>query len=272
MNGKWILAASLAFGSASVVFVTPQVAAAKEPKEYDEQVKYADLPKAVKATVDKERGQHEVLAYYHVMREGKEFYRAVIDTKGADTIVRVQPGGNLLTEQEAKDANPPIAKHHTGAAEGSKREVHLAANETGGEIVDYDRLPGQVKTEIGHLAKADKVEQVVRYQHRGHTMYRADVGEGKYKRYIRVSEEGKVEGVRGDIDPGEVVPFDRTPGAVKTKIGSLAKSGKVDEVIEYKRGGKTYYQAEVDEKGGNRSYFYTVDAEGREVEGLPHVQ
>jgi hypothetical protein len=282
MNGKWILAASLAFGSAAFVVVTPQQAVAKEAKEYDEQVKYADLPKAVKSTVDKERGQHEVLAFYHVMRDGKEFYRAVIDTKGADTVIRVQPGGNLLTEQEAKDPNPPVARARQASSErrgsvategrGERREVRLASGETGGEVVDFDRLPGQVKTEIGRLAKADKIDQVVRYQHRGHTMYRADVGEGKYVRYIRVSEEGKVEGVRGDIDPGEVVPFDRTPGAVKTKIGSLAKSGKVDEVIEYKRGGKSYYQAEVDEKGGNRSFFYTVDAEGREVEGLPRVQ
>ena len=46
---------------------------------------------------------------------------------------------------------------------------------------------------------------------------------------------------------------------------------KVDDVIEYKRGNKTYYQAEVDERGGNRTFFYTVDAQGNEVEGLPRL-
>ena len=76
--------------------------------------------------------------------------------------------------------------------------------------------------------------------------------------------------MRGDVDPGEAVPFNRTPGAVKSKIGALAKGGKVDEVIEYKRGGKTYYQAEVDDKNG-KSYFYTVDSDGKEVEGLPRM-
>ena len=75
--------------------------------------------------------------------------------------------------------------------------------------------------------------------------------------------------MRGDVDPGEVIAWDRAPGNVKSKIGALAKSGKVDEVILYKRAGKSYYQAEVDERGGKRKFFYTVDGEGHEVEFLP---
>jgi len=277
MKKTWILAAVLGFGG--VGMMTPSVASAQSAKtvharDFDEEIKYADLPKPVKATVDKERGKHEVKAFYHVQRDGKEFYRAVIDTKGDDSVIRVQPGGNLLTEQEARDvSNREVVERSRGTshATGAKREVRLARDETDGDVVDFDRLPGPVKTEIGRLAKSDKVDEVVRYKHRGNTMYRAEVGSGKYTRFIRVGENGQLEGVRGDIEPGEVVKFDRLPGAVKTKIGSMAKSGKVDEVIQYKRGGKTYYQAEVDERGGPRTFFYTVDEAGREVEGLPRV-
>jgi hypothetical protein len=240
MNRKWILAGALAFGFAGVV-AAPTMSYAKEPaaarREYDEEVRYNELPKEVQRTVDKERGKHEVKSFQHVMRDGREFYRAVIDTKGDDKVIRIKPAGELLTEQEARDV--------------SDREV--------------------VTKEIGRLAKSGKIHEVVKYNHRGHPVYRAEVGEGKYLRYIRVAEGGKMESVRGDIDPGEVIPFDRCPGQVKQKIGALAKSGRVDEVIEYKRGGHTYYQAEVDEKGGDRSYFYTVDESGREVEGLPRV-
>jgi hypothetical protein len=278
---KWILAGALAFGLTGVI---APVSFAKEPaarreKEYDEEVRYNELPKEVQRTVDKERGKHEVKSFQHVMRDGREFYRAVIDTKGDDKVVRVKPGGELLTEQDARDVSDRevVTKvRGTGAREqgtgpGARREVRLAQGETDGEVVDFDRLPGDVKKEIGRLAKSGKIHEVVKYNHRGHPVYRAEVGEGKYLRYIRVAEGGKMESVRGDIDPGEVIPFDRCPGQVKQKIGALAKSGKVDEVIEYKRGGKTYYQAEVDEKGGDRSFFYTVDADGREVEGLPRV-
>ncbi len=279
---KWILAGALAFGLTGVV---APMSFAKEPaarreKEYDEEVRFNELPKDVQKTVDKERGKHEVKSFQHVMRDGKEFYRAVIDTKGDDKVIRVKPGGELLTEQDARDVSDRevVAKvrgvsraTETGPGPGARREIRLAQGESDGEILDFDRLPGDVKKEIGRLAKSDKIQEVVKYQHRGHPVYRAEVGSGKYTRYIRVNEGGKMESVRGDIDPGEVVPFDRCPGQVKQKIGALAKSGRVDEVIEYKRGGKTYYQAEVDEKGGNRSFFYTVDADGREVEGLPRI-
>jgi hypothetical protein len=280
MNKKWIFSGVVAFaliGAAAPMSFAKEPAAARRG-DYDEQIKYSELPKAVQKTVDEQRGKHEVTSFQHVMRDGKEFYRAVIDTKGNDKVIRVQPGGNLLSEQEARDIPDrevvEKVRGGRGAAAaapktGERRQVRLAAGETGGEVVDFDRLPGQVKTEIGRLAKSGKIDQVVRYQHRGHTMYRADVGEGKYKRYIRVSEEGQLEGVRGDIDPGEVVQFNSLPGQAKQKIGALAKSGKVDEVIMYKRGGKTLYQAEIDEKNGDRSFFYTVDADGREYESLP---
>lgn len=276
MNRKWILAGALAFGFAGVV-AAPTMSYAKEPaaarREYDEDVRYNELPKDVQRTVDKERGKHEVKSFQHVMRDGKEFYRAVIDTKGDDKVIRIKPGGELLTEQEARDVSDRevVTKVRGGGTGTVKREVRLAADESDGEVVDFDRLPGDVKKEIGRLAKSGKIHEVVKYNHRGHAMYRAEVGEGKYLRYIRVAEGGKVESVRSDIDPGDAIPFDRCPGQVKQKIGALAKSGRVDEVIEYKRGGHTYYQAEVDEKGGDRSYFYTVDESGREVEGLPRV-
>jgi hypothetical protein len=276
MNRKWILAGALAFGFAGVV-AAPTMSYAKEPaaarREYDEEVRYNELPKEVQRTVDKERGKHEVKSFQHVMRDGREFYRAVIDTKGDDKVIRIKPAGELLTEQEARDVSDRevVTKVRGGGTGNAKREIRLAQDETDAEIVDFDRLPGDVKKEIGRLAKSGKIHEVVKYNHRGHPVYRAEVGEGKYLRYIRVAEGGKMESIRGDIDPGEAIPFDRCPGQVKQKIGALAKSGKVDEVIEYKRGGHTYYQAEVDEKGGDRSFFYTVDESGREVEGLPRV-
>jgi len=277
MKRHWILTAALAFGVAGVVAPSATFAQSKETKakraaeaaakekEYDEQVRFKELPKPVQATFEKERKDHQPLSYWHVMRDGKEFYRAIVDTKGTDTVIRAKPGGELLTVEDAKD-EPDTAV--AAKAKGVKRTVRLARDESDGDEVDFNRLPGEVKTEIGRLAKGDKVDEVVKYKHRGQTMYRAEVGEGKYTRYIRVGEDGKVDGVRGDIDPGEKVPFARLPGGPKSKIGALAKSGKVDEVIEYKRGNKTYYQAEVDEKGG-KTYFYTVDSDGREVEGLP---
>jgi hypothetical protein len=276
MNRKWILTGALTFGIAGIVtpltFTSPALGASRaererdREKEFDEQIRYSDLPRPVKKTVDEERRDHEVKSFWHVRRDGKEFYRAVIDTKGDDKVIRMKPGGELLTEQDARDLSDRdvVVREKT-----VKRAILVPEGAKDGTIVDFDRLPGPVKAEIGRAARGDSIVEVVRYNRNGRTMFRAEVGHDRFTRYIRVSEEGKNEGTRGDIDPGEAIPWDRTPGAVKSKIGALAKGGKVDEVIEYKRGGRTYYQAEVDERGGKRSYFYTVDGEGHEVEGLP---
>jgi hypothetical protein len=223
------------------------------------QVRYNALPGPVKETLDKQRGRREVKRIDDVRRgEGQDFFRAIIDAKGSDKVVRIAPDGRLLSSQQARDENV-------------KREIRVGRGERNAEHVDFDRLPGPVKTEIGRLAKSDEVQDVVVLENaRGQKIYRAEVGEGKYTRFIRVGEDGRALGVRGDVEEGEVVRFDRTPGEVKTKIGQLAKSGQVEEVIKYERGNRTYYQAEVEDQQG-RKYFYTVDENGREVEDLPRV-
>lgn len=234
--------------------------APKADEDYDKQIKYADLPAPVKKTADKERGRHDIKSFWHVLRDGKEFYRIVIDTKGDDTVVRIKPGGDVLTEEETRDVHKTVVV--------VKKDVKLATGESDGLVVDFNRLPGPVKTEIGALAKSDRVHEVVRYQHRGRVMYRAQVGEGPYVRYVRVTEGGMVTGIRGDVDPGVAVAFDRTPGAVKSKIGAFARSGKVEEVYEYERGGKKYYQAQIEDRDGKHR-FVTVDGGGKELPGLP---
>jgi hypothetical protein len=222
------------------------------------QVKYAQLPGAVKETLDKQRGQRDVKRIDQVQRAGsQDFFRAIIDTRGSDKVVRIAPDGRLLSAQAVKD-------------EGVRREIRLGRGESDAEEVDFNRLPGPVKTEIGRLAKSDDVQEVIRFKRNGQTVYRAEVGEGRYTRFIRVDENGRNLGVRGDVDEGDIVKFDRTPGAVKSKIGALAKSGDVQEVIKYERGGRTYYQAEVEDQNGKR-YFHTVDENGREAD-LPRVE
>ena len=206
MNKKWLLSGALTLGLAGILapmtFPTQTLAAARAEREFDEQIRYSDLPPGVKDTVDRERRNHEVKSFWHVRRDGKDFYRAVIDTKGDDKVIRMKPGGELLTEQDARDVSDRevVVKEKT-----VRRAIILHTGESDGEIVDFDRLPGGVKSEIGQLAGGDTVVEVVRYKHNGRTMFRAEVGHDRFTRFIRVGEDAKLVSVRGDIDPGEVI-------------------------------------------------------------------
>src|SRR5947209_1996640 len=93
---KWILSAVMAIGLVGA----PAFAA---PKDEEKSIRYAQLPEAVKKVVDEERGKDDVKNISLVNRDGHEFYRVTINTKGNDKVIRVDPGGKLLDEKSVKD-------------------------------------------------------------------------------------------------------------------------------------------------------------------------
>src|SRR4051812_7504453 len=100
---KWILSAFLVVGLVGA----PAFAAPKEKDNDGEKtIRYAQLPDAVKKVVDEERGKDDVKMISQVNRDGHEFYRVTINTKGNDKVIRVEPGGKILDEKAVKDTGP----------------------------------------------------------------------------------------------------------------------------------------------------------------------
>ena len=70
---------------------------------YEKWIKYNDLPREVRQTLDKERGRHEVRQINFVRRDNREFYRCILDLRGDDLAIRINPAGKLLSFQEVDD-------------------------------------------------------------------------------------------------------------------------------------------------------------------------
>jgi uncharacterized membrane protein YkoI len=218
------------------------------------QVKYGSLPARVKDALDRERGNRDIKSIYEVNRDGNVFYRALIDERNGDREVRVNESGRILSAEDVREAR---------TASGVRRGVsdYDLSDYRRGDRVDFDRLPGEVKTVIGREAGSDRVQDVTRYERNGRSVYRAEVGNRDTARTIVVDENGRVlSGGRGDeLDSNRrSVNFRDLPGEVKSGIGS--KINDVDRVTEYTRGGRTYYQAE-----GRNGDHVTVDDRGRIV-------
>jgi hypothetical protein len=225
-----------------------------ERRDEETQVKYNSLPDRVKEVVDRERGNRDVKAIYRVNRGDQTFYRAVIDERNGDRMIRVSEGGRLLSEEDIRDAR---------TAGGTVRR----GVEDDGDRVAFDRLPGEVKAAIGREAGGGRVEDVYRYQRRGSTIYEADVpAPGGRTHVVRVNQDGRLLSERDDAPEGRrSVRFDELPGPVKDAIGRDANRNQINRVVQITQGGKTYYRAQVQEGRDRDPSWITVDENGRRV-------
>lgn len=263
-----VLAAAMTLGVAGVVPTSSTLAA---DRDRDEWVKYADVPKAVQRTIDNERGKNDLKRIDRVVRDGHEFYRATIDTRGSDMVIRIDPSGKVLGSDNARDKNDTDYR-------GVARDVDRTADNE--RQIKFAQLPRDVQDTVEKERGNREIKSIYSVNRDGRVFYRIIINErGGEDRMLRISEGGKVlgdqdipddnrartaTGVRRGVDDfdSERIAFDRLPGEVKAALGREAGSGRVTNVIKY-RGtrGHDVYQAEVDT--GGRVSQVRVDDRGR---------
>jgi uncharacterized membrane protein YkoI len=211
-------------------------------------VKYNSVPARVRDVLDRERGNRDFKIIYHVNKDGRDYYNAIVDERNGDRSVRVSADGRLLSEEDLREVRTAGARYDSGV----RRDV--GANNydlpRGGERMDYDRLPGDVKTSMGHELGRDRVTDVYRYDSRGSTVYEAETSNG---RIIRVDSSGRLVNPDRAYDNGDRIAYDRLPGEVKTALGREAGQDRVRDVYQYQRNGRTIYEATVAGPNGDRT-------------------
>ncbi|HSI33909.1 MAG: hypothetical protein ACAI43_05655 [Phycisphaerae bacterium] len=221
----------------------------------ENQIRYAAAPRNIQEALDRERGRHDLKAIYEVRTPGgRTFYRGVIDERGTDRVVRISEDGRVLGDSDLRarevEARPAAAR--------------LSRTDYGeGQEVNYDRLPGAVRSGIAREAKANTVQRVYEYRGRGGgSVFKALVGNGDRTFAIRVDENGRFLSTANATEEGKIrVSFRDLPGDVKATIAREIPERDLRSIIQVTRDGRTYYRAEADE--GAISRWVTVDDRGR---------
>jgi hypothetical protein len=215
-------------------------------------VKYNQTPRAVQETLDRERGGADIKQITKVNNGDETYYRAIIDDRRGDRVVAVNSRGRLLDERETGEARLARGRYDSSDYNDDTRARVRRDYYDDGQRVDFDRLPGEVKTAIGREAGSDRVREVTVYDGRGNNrVYRAVVSNGDTQRVIRVDDSGRVLGERdantGVRGGGDTMRFNDLPGEVKTAVGHHTTPDKIERIVRETRNGRTEYRVLVDD-------------------------
>src|SRR5206468_3868006 len=100
-----------------------------------------DVPRRVRETFDHERGRFPIKQVIEIRYDGKCYFRALIDERGADRAILVSEAGRVVKVTEIPDL---------AVGEGSFERP-----------VRYDELPRDVRATLDHERGRNEVRQVV---------------------------------------------------------------------------------------------------------------
>jgi hypothetical protein len=217
---------------------------------FEKWIRYEDLPRDVRRTLDRERGAYEVKVISFVRRDNREFYRAIIDTRGDDLAVRINSVGKLLSLEEVDDIS-------IGLREISRHDYDRE------RAMRYDEVPREVRVVVEREYAGRPVKQVVYVERNGRRFYRCIVDDRGSDRVLRVGDDGYLYEEREvqDIAVG-AGGFDSNrfghettmrqvelPWAVAQTLERERHGRPVKEILYVRRGAYTFYRCVIDTRG-----------------------
>jgi hypothetical protein len=222
-------------------------------------IPFSRAPRAVREVVEAERGPNDLKLLTLVRRDGRVFYRAIIDTRRGDRMLRIGEGGKILEDSgipNVQTARPAV-----------RRGV-----DDDGVRVPYEVLPRAVRITIAREAGDDRVRDVYRYEHHWGATYEVDLVDLRHSRVLRVDDDGRVIADTDDRLRGEqirVIRWDDLPRGVRDGFGEHLRATEVVKVVEVNYDHHRYYRA-WSEPRGREGFWVTIDEGGHHVRDWSH--
>jgi hypothetical protein len=221
---------------------------------FEKWIKYEDLPRPVRVTLDRERGNHQVKQIMFVRRDNREFYRAIIDTKGDDQAIRINNAGKLLSIDDVDD----IA---IGSREASRYDTDRERR------MQLSEVPRDVQRTIERERNGRPVRDVVHVERNARDFYRVIIDDRGSNRVLRIADDGYLYGENGVPDisfgPGKYnsnrfgnetwMKYEDLPWNVKQALDRARKGRDVKEIVYVRRGSNTFYRCIINTPGDDNA-------------------
>lgn len=217
---------------------------------FEKWVKFEDLPRPVRATLDRERANRQVKQIMFVRRDNREFYRAIIDARGDDLAIRINNAGKLLSIDEVDD----IA---IGSREASRYDTDRE------RWMRLDDVPREVKRVIDNERDGRPIKQIVYVERNGRVFYRVIIDDRRGDKFLRIAEDGYVYADDAVPDvafgPGGFdsnryghetwIKYADLPWNVRQALDRERRGRDVKEIMYVRRGDFTFYRCIIDTRG-----------------------
>jgi hypothetical protein len=235
------------------------------PGYFERYVRYDDLPWDVRRTCDNERGNNPIRSIQFVRRDGREFYRVIVDTRGDDLAIRINNAGKLLSVDEVEDF----------IAVGRERRRYDEERE---RIVTITELPGDCRRTIDRERGAREIREVVYVERNGRRFYRVTVIDQRRGDCVyRVADDGYLyeENEVPDIvvGPGRYeevrfghegpMRYGQLPWPVREALDHERHGRDVRQITYVRRYNHTFYRCVIDTRGDDLAI--RIDDDGRIV-------
>lgn len=252
----------------------------------DETVAYDAAPNKVRAEVDRLRGKDKVLSTEHVTYPGgRQVYRVTVNSKNGVRILRVSPGGSMLSIEDIrptelttyrKDPAAFHAQHETvtmarESAYATEAETVTATPENP-EKIAWNRLPARVRATFLRESAGEPIDYIIRYRdNQRNVIYQANVPVADRKvQMVQVLSSGAIfneasfntsGGAINENNRVRTIGLNEVPPAVMNTVDRAAPNGRIPLVEVANRHGREVYTMEVQQGSGSR--FLTIDANGK---------
>jgi hypothetical protein len=231
---------------ALVACVTPAALADNDHRRADLWIKFEDLPRRARETVDRERRGHDVKQILEMRRDGHTYFRALIDERGADRAIFVSEGGRVLKATEVPDV-----------------AVGAGSDE---QWIKYNDLPEKVRRTLDKERDRHEVKQITFVRRDNREFYRCIIDTRGDDLAIRINTSGKLlsadevddvavgqrEIRRYDYNREQWVKYDDVPRAVRRSLDRERNGRDIKQIMLVDRNGRQYYRAIIDDRRGDR--------------------
>ncbi len=217
---------------------------------FEKWVKYEDLARPVRQTLDRERGNRPIKQIMFVRRDNREFYRAIVDTRGDDLAIRINNVGKLLSLDDVDD----IA---IGSREASRYDTDRE------RWMRLDDVPREVKRVIDKEQDGRPIKQIVYVERNGRVFYRVVIDDRRGDKVLRIAEDGYVYSDNAVPDvafgPGGFdsnryghetwIKYADLPWNVRQALDRERRGRDVKDILYVRRGDFTFYRCIIDTRG-----------------------